>query len=88
MYIIIVNPMFDAPHVYYVIFFFKKKTRILIRALFMPHELRRYIMNIIRWCSFTSNRGGKKIINELFIDESSRSFSARNVRRPAIAVDL
>jgi len=25
IYIIIVNPMFDAPHVYYVIFFFLKK---------------------------------------------------------------
>lgn len=91
IYIIIMNPMFDAPHLYYVIFFFlKKDPNIDTRFIYAVRIIRRYIMNIIRrwWCSFTSNRGGKKIINELFIDESSRSFSAHNIRCTAIAVDL
>lgn len=86
--------MFDAPHVYYLIFFFflKKDPNIDTRFIYAARITSVYYEHYTAMVVFVYLESGggveKKIINELFIDESSRSFSAHNVRRPAIAVDL
>lgn len=53
-------------------FFTRKDPRIDTRILFMPQYI--YIINITAVFVYLES-GWKKIINELFIDESPRSFS-------------